>query len=616
MGKETPIPLDVPPGMVLTQSALTAKGRWTGGQWMRFWRGKAQKIGGYAKLNAGPVLGVPRGATAWNDLTSRQLIAVGTNLKVYMIPDTDYVPIDITPQITSTTAANPITTTAASTAVNVNFPAHGATVVGQYVDISGAANVSNFAPNGSWPIAAIVDANNVTITAPQVALATTTGGGGAVSLGVEISPGLVDPSSGYGWGAGTWGGGTWGTPRSYTTISFSPRSWSFGNFGKILIANPINGGLYYFDPTVIPLLRLQQIATAPTFSSGVVVTSDEIVIAYGSNLNGTTAGSAADQDDMQWWASAQGVYTNWDVTAVSGPNGSPSVSGRLAQGTRMVGGVDLGVHVTLIWTDTALYEFQYTGSQFVFNILLSGRECGLIGPLAFVTVGTAAYWMGPQGLFMFNGGVQRIPNYQDVSEYIIRILRAYFTVKTIAFYNQRFNEVWFAFVPNGASEPTNYVAVTLDDYTWTAGVWPAQDTFCSATRFDAYDARPLVFGTDGNLYQMDNTLDADGQDNPWSLQLAPLELGAGEVSADISGIAMDTQRQVGNMTIAIQATDRTPANETIIDQMTQVATPAQGMVDFRVSGRQAQITFSGDGLGCDVRMGVPKLLFTPAGARR
>ena len=616
MSTEKPIPLDMPPGMVLTQSAMASKGRWIGGNWVRFWRGRAQKIGGYAKLNTQPMLGIPRGATAWSDQTSRELIAVGTNIKVYMLSDADYIPVDITPLINSQTLNNPISTTAGSRSVTINWVGHGATQVGQYIDIANAANVDNFAPNGSWPIATIPGVNSVTILAPAPAANSVTGGG-AVSLGVEISPGLSDPAIGYGWGAGTWGTGTWGTPRSTSTISFSPRSWSFGNLGEILIACPISLGLYFFDPTVDPMVRLTQIPTAPTFCSGAIVTSDEIVFAYGTNLLGVAPGAATDQDLMQWWSGAQGYYTDWDVTAVSGPNGAPSVSGRLTQGTRIVGAVDLGVHVHLVWTDTALYEFQYTGSQFVFNILLSGKECGLIGPLAFVTVGTAAFWVSPQGLMMWNGGVQRIPNHQDVSEFIIASLRPFYTVKTLAWYDQRYNEVWFCWVTNAASEPQNYVAVNLDDWFWTAGTFPTADlAFSAATRFSGYDARPVTAAIDGNIYQQDNTLDADGQDAPWSLVAPPMELGSGEATTEVSGVAMDMQRQVGNIQIDIVATDRTPANQTIIDSGSAIVGPSDGIADFRVAGRQAQITFSGDGLGCDMRMGIPKILVSQGGARR
>jgi hypothetical protein len=620
MGQEQPIPLDVPPGMVLTQSPLASKGRWTGGQWVRFVNNRPQKIGGYVKLSTTGCVGIPRGAWSWNDLTARQLIAFGTEIKLYEMDDTDFISFDITPWINSATLANPLRTANGSKNVNVNWPSHGASVVGQYIDIANATAIGGIPAgniNGSWPITAIVDNNNVTITLAVAANATATGGGAAVSLGLELIPGLANPSAGFGWGVGVWGAEAWGTPRSLASVSFQITYWTFGNFGKILIASVFKGGLFFFDPTAAPLLRAAQIPTAPTFSSACLVTSEEIVIALGSNLVGTTHGTSTDQNLLQWWASAQGDYTNWDVTATSGPNGSPSVSGNLAQGTQIIAGADLGVHVALIWTDTALYEFQYTGSQFVFNVLLSGTECGLIGPMAYALVGTEAYWLGPQGFFMFNGGVQRIPNHDDVSEFVLSNILAHYTVKTVSWYNQRYNEVWFVFVPQDAQEPTTYVAVNRDNWTWTQGLIPNADAaFTCETKLSGYDARPVVFAMDGNLYQMDNGLDADGQDNPWEIHLDGFELGNGENSVEVSGIAMDMQRQSGNITITIEMTDRTPGAKTIIDSGQAVVAPADNMGDFRLAGRQAAISFSGDGVGCDMRMGIPKVLLTKAGTRR
>jgi hypothetical protein len=218
---------------------------------------------------------------------------------------------------------------------------------------------------------------------------------------------------------------------------------------------------------------------------------------------------------------------------------------------------------------------------------------------------------------MFNGGVQRIPNHDDVSEFVLSNILAHYTVKTVAWYNQRYNEVWFVFVPQNAQEPTIYVAVNRDNWAWTQGTIPAADAaFTCETKLSGYDARPVIFGMDGNLYQMDNGLDADGQDNPWEIHMAGFELGNGENSVDVSGIAMDMERQSGNITITIEMTDRTPAAQTIIDSGQAVVAPADGMADFRVSGRQAAISFSGDGLGCDMRMGIPKVLLTKAGSRR
>jgi hypothetical protein len=320
---------------------------------------------------------------------------------------------------------------------------------------------------------------------------------------------------------------------------------------------------------------------------------------------------------MQWWSSAQGDYTNWDTTAAYGANGAPSRTSRLKEGTRIMGAADLGNHVALFWTDTALYQFQYTGSNYVFDITLAGRECGLMAPHAFVTVGTKAFWFGPNGFFMFNGGVDRIPNHQDVSDYVIRLLKPYYTAKSFCWFNQKYNEVWFAFVPYSSTEPTQYIAVNVDEWTWTVGTFPTlPGAFTACDKFGGDDPRPIICGTDGNLYQMENGLDANGASIPWSIGVDGVEQGDGSVWQELGGVAMDMERQVGAMTATFIGYDRSPAGMVPVDSGTQIIQPTDNIGDFRVSGRQYSMLLSGSGVGCDFRLGIPKMLVGGGGSRR
>lgn len=618
MAGEAPIPLAFPPGIVTSESPLAAKGRYIDASWVRFFKGKPQLVGGYVSLIAHNLMkGVPRGAFAWSDTSTRQLIAVGTAKKLYAIANTDFVPSDITPwRVSATGLADPLTVLDGSNVVTVHYAAHDASI-GDYVDISLADEVGGLDCNGSWEIDTVVDSDNVTFKHTANANASATGGGAGVAIGFEIHPGLADPAQGYGWGAGAYGVGTYGTPRAYTLLSFTPRSWTFGNFGRILIACPINGALYSYDSSAAPAERAKPITTgAPTTCTGVLVTSDRIVLAYGTNYNDALVGPGApgDQDLLQYWAAAQGDYTDWDVTRIYGPQGTQSTVNRLKEGTRIVSGVDLGVHVTLLWTDTALYALQYNGSKFVFNTQLVGRECGLMGPLAFVTVGTSAYWAGPHGFFMYAGGVQRIPNQDDVAQWVIDTIRPYYTVKTVCWYNQRFNEIWWAFVPAETTEPMKYVAVNLTDFSWIKGELP--EAMSCATRFTGDDPRPITVGADGDVYQLDNGVTADGAAISWFLQSAPLELGNGEAILDLSGLAIDMKRQSDTIIVKAEGYDRTPVGALPIDTQTTAFSPGDNLADIRVSGRALALRFSGTGVNQDFRLGVLKALAGAGGMRR
>jgi len=605
-----PIPLDIPPGFVTSEAPLAAKNRFTGGFGIRFWRGRAQKRGGFVSQTATPLVGVPRGAGVWNDLTAKQFIGVGTAYKLYAINNADFTAQDITPLQTSATVNNPITTNLANpTSVKVNIPSHNA-AVGQYIDISGASDTGGIPAavlNGSYPIASIVDSDNVTFISPIAASSAVTGGGVGVDVDVELAPGQVNAQFAFGWGSGPWGSGSWGTPRESSSLIFYPRIWSVQNFGKTGLFCPTGGSIYQWDATSPVGTRASIVPNAPTVNQSIIATSDEIVIALGANFGGT-------QDPLSWWSCQQGDFTKWDVTQIN-PNGASSVQSRVNNGNRFISGLDLGVHMSLAWTDASLYAFQYNGSQFAFDVMLQGTKCGLIGPMGAVVVGMQAFWLGPTRFWMWNGaGVQAIPGQADILDSFLKNLRPYYSTQVVAWYDAQYNEVCWAYVDLNNVENNACVVFNLDGQFWYTDQFIVRRT--TATNFTDQNTAPLFFGDDGILYQDNQGLDANGVNKPWSLSYAPVELGNGAQSMEVDGIAMDMERQTGTMDAEIIATDRTPANELTIDVGQARVDANGGLMDFRVAGRQAQLTLSGTGRGCDFRVGIPKLLSSTAGTRR
>jgi hypothetical protein len=511
-----PFPVEIPPGYVKADSALAEKGRYTDGFGVRFFRGKAQKIGGFAAILTGAMAGIIRGLKAWNDLTSQQLIAAGTTQKLYAISDRTFAPQDITP--------------------------------------------------------------------------------------AGYTGGLVDPTPGLGWGAGTYGTGTYGTPRGSSTINLDPVVWSVANFGKILLAAPLDGALYYWDPTnptVTPIAK--PVPNAPASMQGFFVTAERFVIAYGINNN-----------LMQFQWCSQGDYTDWNDSELTGTIGSPSRTRNVARGRKIMGGADVGGFVSLMWTDSAVYTHQYTGSKNVFNTQLLGVDCGLIGPHAYTVEGSTAFWMSAGGFYMSSGGsgVQKIPNSEDISEWFFANLRPLYSVKSIAWYNHRYREVWFAFCSNESTEPNLCAVYNVEGQYWFVDVL----TRTSATRFDGQDARPILAGTDGMLYEHEVGVDANGSPLPWSITTALLELENGATSFGVDAYYPDMQRQVGTITMVLHAQDRTPTP--VIETQTKTFVPGDAQVDFRIAGREIALTMSGGtALGDDFRFGDPKVLITKSGRR-
>jgi hypothetical protein len=553
------LPITLPAGVVKNESPLSATGRYIACEGVRFRNKKPEKIGGNTALapSIQALVGEPSALFTWNDLTERQLLAGATEQRLASYSSNDLTNTDITPEAASLTSANPLTTTVGSSIVSVHYPSHGGALE-QAVVISGSAAVGGVTPNGTFTLTTLVDADHFTVDIGTTAASSTTGGGATVRVALLLAPGTKDPSSGYGWGVGTWGTGTWGTPRTTGSVQFLPRSWSLDSFGKLLLAVPSLGTLYSWDPTVIPAPRAAAVVGAPAIMQAMFVTKERIVTCLG-----TDSALTGKIDPMEVWWGGQGTINDFDITAqVSTAGGSPSRVRRLQGGTHLVAGVGLGNNVSLIWSDTTLFSAQYTGSQFVFNTRAVADNCGLLGPKAFCTAGGRAFWAAPSSLKMYDGSVKDIPNSEDVIQWINDQVRPYYTVKTICYFNQQFQEVWFEFVVDNNTVPTLAVFVNINDWSWSTTTQPRT----AATAWSGGLSNPLLAAADGNIYEHETTKDDHG------------------------GVLGE-------------------------DTLTGTFGAGDGLVDFALSGRQISGKLACAELNSDFRLGTPSVLTTTAGAR-
>ncbi len=87
--------LDPPPGLVSDETTNSTPGLWADGDKVRFWRGRPQVIGGWAKAYASAITGVCRGALRWQDLNTYTNTALGTSSNLYVLKESTL--YDITP---------------------------------------------------------------------------------------------------------------------------------------------------------------------------------------------------------------------------------------------------------------------------------------------------------------------------------------------------------------------------------------------------------------------------------------------------------------------------------------------------------------------------------------
>lgn len=144
MAAAEPIPLELLPGVVKSQTSVSVKGRWVDADKVRFRSGKPEKIPGWMKLVDEAMLGTARGSLGWNTRSGDNNVVLGTEIKLYSVEDALD---DITPLRASGTLTNPFSTSSGSPIVSVAHTSHGLDE-GTHVHFSGASAVGGITVSG------------------------------------------------------------------------------------------------------------------------------------------------------------------------------------------------------------------------------------------------------------------------------------------------------------------------------------------------------------------------------------------------------------------------------------------------------------------------------------
>jgi hypothetical protein len=286
----------------------------------------------------------------------------------------------------------------------------------------------------------------------------------------------------------------WGLASASAAVTLSPGSWSFDNFGQILIATIKNGKTFSWNPAATDALqtRATVIAGAPTASvMSIVSDRDRHLIELGTE---TTIGTPSTQDPMFIRFSNQEDYNTWAPTATN-----TAGTFRLDTGNFIVGAVQ-GKDYIFILTDQAAYVMQFVGPPFVFSIRQVGTNCGCIGQHSIVFAQGAVFWMGfGGGFFVYDGTVKQLPSL--VEDFVFTTggdnLGINYGSGDIVYgsHNSLYNEIiWF--YPSATETQINRsVVYNFVENTWTT-MSLTRTTYSDAQTFDKpYATKYLATGT-------------------------------------------------------------------------------------------------------------------------
>ena len=457
--------LQFKPGVNRDQSNYTNEGGWYACDRIRFRSGYPQKIGGWLRYGIFTLLGVCRQMFTWITTGSDNIMAIGTNKKLYL--DSGANLYDITPlRATSVSPAtnNCFATTTGSKVVTVTIVGFGSST-GDYVTFSGSAAV------GGIPAAEIntnqlitkLTANTFTITVTTSATSTVAAGGGvAITAKFDIPVGSVINVIGYGWGAGLWSRGAWGS-GSVVPVVTSQRDWFFDNFDDDLVAN-IRGGVPYYwvlDATyttrAVPLSSISGASDVPTTVTQLLVSQgDKHLLAFGATPYG---GGAFDPLLIRW--------SNQDEPA----NFTPSVTNsagfiRISRGDQIVRAIPTRQEI-LVFTNATLSSLQFLGTTDVFNVQELSDNISIAGPRAVTTVSSQAFWMGTDKFYVYSGRVDTLPC--TLRNHVFQNLNYDQLDQVVCGTNEQWNEVWWFYPTANSTTNDAYVIYNYFDKIWYYG---------------------------------------------------------------------------------------------------------------------------------------------------
>jgi hypothetical protein len=640
------IKLQFKPGVNRDQTDYSNEGGWYECDKIRFRSGYPEKMGGWLRSAPNDFIGYCRQMLNWITTYSDDMLAMGTNVKVYIEIAGNFYDItplrDIDPVLSSTDTDNCINTTNATRTITVNLgaTAHGAQT-GDYVIIAGVTGSGSPSAIGGIPITEIngiyevtrVDNFIFTYTVSTAATSTVSAAGGtAIDLSFQISPGNAITVGGYGWNVGTWGRGDWGT-GTITPVFLPQRDWWFDNFDNDLVMNIRNGEGYWWvrgtteDPgpaLSTPAIRLADYADDEGFDPNAVPAQimqllvsqqDRHLIAFGAVPFGSTSITDFDPLLIRW--ADQDTPGDWTPTQTNTAGDL-----RVSRGSRIIRALPTRQEI-LVWTDTHLFTLQFLGTTDVFGLQEYADSISIMSPRAVASAANITYWMGQDKFYAYTGRVETLPC--SLRNHVFNNFNINQADQVVCGTNERWNEVWW-FYPTAQSDYNDaYVVYNHLERIWyygtidrTAWLDTALREYPQATNTPGgTNAGTLYiheFGVNDDALPMESYIQSsdfdldDGDNFMLTRRILPDINFSGSVAAEPEVTFSVRPRNFPGAPVSMDPADAQRVIETSVNQYTD-------QVFVRARARQMALKIQSDTLGVNWQLGAPRLDARPDGRR-
>jgi hypothetical protein len=465
---------------------------------------------------------------AFVDLDGNRYVAIGTDKFLLLYFEGQL--FDITPVKTALTGAT-IATTNASAVCTITKATHGLSAgdIVQFNNVTLPAGTGYSASDfedKNFQVTSVTSSSVFTVTQTTNATATVSTGGS-----IELIPyepvGPRAQSYGYGWGIDGWGNGNWGEAASASDVSLEPGLWSLDNFGEVLIATIANGKTFTWNAGAASATSNRASTTTSGFATGSNPTASRLTLVSPTTRHlchfgtETTIGTATTQDDMFIRFSDQEDINDYTATAINSAGDF-----RLQDGTKIVGALK-AKETILVWTDNALYTMKFVGAPFTFGFEQVGTNCGLIGKNAAIEIDGVAFWMSPNGFFMYDGTVKSLPC--SVEDFVYDSVDTTKGQQITAGLNNLFTEVVWYYPSTGSEYNDKYVVFNYGEQmkggTWYIGT-EARTSWIDGVVY------PQPFATKYNASASGTFPEVIGEDSLGQTTLFEHEIGTDQVNPD------------------------------------------------------------------------------------
>ena len=492
-------------------------------------------------------------------------------------------------------------TTSGSDFVDVTLANHGL-LDGDTFTVLIATSVGGVTLYGNFIVTSVTSSSVFVISASTSATSTASASMNSGDAHYVYYNGIGPLPGGSGYGIGPYGGGGYGTgipPASGTGTPITAIDWTLDNWGETLIACPLNGPVYEWNPTTGDPIALI-IPEAPPVNDGMFVAMPQRqIIAWGSTFTGV-------KDPLLIrWCDVDN-YNSW-IASITNQAGSY----RIPKGSRIVQCIQ-GPQQGLIWTDLGLWAMQYAGPPYVYQFNEIGTGCGLIGRKAATSMGGTVYWMGQSQFYkLAGGGVE--PIRCPIWDVIFQDLDRNNLDKIRIAANSRFGEItWYYPTNSNGGEVSHYVKYNVNLDQWDFGELGRTAWINESVLGPPIGAAPNTY-----IYQHETSTDADGQPMVSSFQTGYFVMTEADYKMFVDQVWPDFKwgyyggTQNANILLTFYVTDYPGETPTAYGPYT--LTQATKYITPRFRGRLVSIKIESNDIGSFWRIGNTRYRFQQDG---